>query len=442
MLKARSRQNILQRILAQPGFVVTLIVLAGIMFAPSQMADVSGIKSGSVSLFSSGKTIRLITVLFAGFVAMFFASRSSSRTMTAMISGNNLLLTLYALLATFTVIFSHLMALTLFKSFELFVASLVAALIITTRAKEDPVIFYLKGLFWIYVLSTITALTETILVGPSHHKQLVGETPLLTTMMQSTFPPMVGNALGYLGALVGLFGIYLFDASDIKGKKRKIIAFAIFVCGSIVLFLSYTRSILVFFGVCMTFYFFINKKYLRVGIIVFTVVAALLTPPVQEKIYKHMQRGMSDQQISSLSGRTDFWTDIFSRDPLTLLVGKGFGTGTRLQDSGETFIAANAHNSIAEIMGNSGLLGLAVWLILIVRIGFQMLKIRRKLMMVRIREAIIFHRFMMAVYGLSVLRTFMNSSFVYVDYFLFLLIGMAVYAETYSRRPLNRFASQ
>lgn len=423
-------RNIFRYIKSNPAFGITLILFAGLMFSPNQLADIGGIKEAGSVFASSGKSLRLITVLVSALIAAAFVGMRGSSAIRPLFSGPPLLLTLYGLLAIATVVFSKLWAMTLFKGAEIVVASLICSLIIASRSNSHNPTLYLKGVFWVYVISVFTALLELVIVGSGGHKQLVQAGPLLSTMMESAYPPMVGNALGFLGALVGLFALYLYDSSK-NHLGAKLFAAVIFLAGFTVLFLSYTRSILVFFVLGVIIYYSLQRSFKKVTAIVLCCVVALAIPPVQERILEHMKRGSSDAQLQSLSGRTNFWSNVTSRNPMKIIVGEGFGTGARLKNydkSGEVFRAGNEHNSIAEILMSSGALGALLWLFLMAKIAISLRRRSTLLRSHQDRDMLRFHNFLVAVFVVSALRTLMNSSFVYLDYFLFILIGFAAYS--------------
>ena len=430
--------SIYSRIVNNYGLVVVIILFLGMMFGDSAHADLS-----SGDIFSTGKLSRLISVGLAGGLAIVFFSLRFSKGIKALFKGNLALLTAYGMLAFFTIVFSEIRMLTLFKSAEILIVVVVVALVLSERGREDASIFFVKVIFWVYVVSCVTALLETVIVGAEHHKTLVvGVTPLLSTMMQSTYPPMSGNGLGYLGALASMFGIYLYDSDDIKIKTiRRFVAVIVVLVGFSVLFLSYTRSILAFYLLGVIVLFVLEKRWLRVVAMLGSMVSALAMPQVQEKIVDHLRRGSSDEQLASLSGRTDFWADIFSRDPLQLLVGEGFAAGSRMAYFRDGNLI-NAHNSIAEIVVNVGVIGAVIWLMLMLRIGFNLLKIRRRLKRARAWSLGHFHNFMMVIYMITMLRTLMNSSLVYLDYFFFMVAAFAVYTEAFLLyRPKNMMSA-
>lgn len=435
-----SIRHIYKAISGNHALVVSIILFIGLVFA-SGSADVAGLKTGQTGL-STGKIYRVITVGLAAVMAIFYIVQKGDKGINELFKGSLLLLFIYTLLAFFTVVFSQLKSMTLFKSFEFSIICIIGALVLAEYNRSSTVKTFIHGIFIIYIISCISALLETIIFGNAHNRMLVvGETPLLSAMMHSSYPPMVGNALGFLGALAAMYCIYLFDRTKITFTS-KTIALTLFFISVTVLFLSYTRSAMVFFIISLLIYFLFEKRYGRFFAILFIGISLLAVPSIQNKVIAHMKRGATDEQLASFSGRTEFWENVFSRDPAQLLVGEGFATGTLFQNYGkqggtQIYEVRNAHNSIAEIVMSSGFLGLSVWLLLLLRIFRQLLFIRRHLKYQKNQELIHFNNFIFSVFILSALRTNSNSSFVYMDYFIFTLLVLIVYTESMKRDIIN-----
>ncbi|MDH5570222.1 MAG: O-antigen ligase family protein [Gammaproteobacteria bacterium] len=427
--------KIAKQIIKNPSVLATVLIVLGIVFSPGSV-DVGGLKTGATDIASSGKLWRIATVLLAA--AIIFMSLVKRGGLGLLLKGNFSYITIYGLLGISTVAFSQLKMMTVFKGFEILVACMIGVAVYMSKDRISSANTYIRAVFWIYVISVGSALAELAVFGTAGHKELVGETPLLSSMMETSYPPMVGNALGYLGALVAFFGVYYFDNAVRNKDSSKLLGSIIFIAGVTVLFLSYTRSVLLFFVLALMFYFYLEKKIKRIIVILFLGASIFALPGVHDKVLDHLRRGSTDQQLESMSGRTDFWVNIFSRNMLNLIVGEGFATGHLFQDYSESSmfgskiaVVRNAHNSIAEITISSGFIGVTVWLLLLFRIFRQLLKIRYELKRNKSYDQLLFHHMIMAVFVLSCMRSLMNNTFVYLTYFYFLLIALAAYGECY-----------
>lgn len=425
-------KNMYKPLLSNPALGLSVLVIVGLYFAGGS-TDVLALKTGAESIFSSNKVIRVITVSIAGLGAFILLNIRQGASIAVLTRGNLLFLTMLGIWAVFTVFFSPMKSMTLFKGAEILTACMIAGLIVCSFNRSAKINGFIIGIFWVYVFSTFSALLELAIVGTAGNKELVGVTPLLSTMMQSRYPPMVGNGLGFLGALTSLFGLYLFDGLSKRKVVKKLLAVVIIFGGSTVLFLSYTRSILVFFIVAVLFYSILEKRFGRVFLLVGVIVGMLIVGSVREAMTDHMRRGATDQQIVSLSGRLAFWGQIFSQDTIRLISGGGFATGTLFQNyenlNKKVFAYGNAHNSIAELVGNAGLIGAFLWLLIVIRIPFQLIRARRRCSGETRRSLLHFNSFISSVFLLSVSRSLMNSTFVYLDYFYFIFLGLIVYGQ-------------
>ena len=436
------RIGLMKQQFKSPALLLSIIILIGFIVSPG-VSDVAGLKQGTLSIAQTGKIYRIATVLLVAMAAFLFAAEK--KCLGFIVRGNLVILLVYFLLALLSVVFSELKMMTLYKSFEIFVVLLVGTTVYSHIDRQKEARRFISGLFWFYVLTIGLVWIQFFILGPQGQFQLRYETPFLRFMLGSKYPGMVGNALGFLGALVTLFGLYLMDYPTPTSPKNKLIGLSVFIFSFPIVILSYTRSILVFLIFVIMIYFLINKKFMILFLTIIILTVSLLMPHTREKIVEHMKRGASDEKIYSLSGRINFWNHVLERDTLQLMLGEGFGTGTLFQNYSDSnlrkqkiFTARNAHNSIFEIIMSSGFIGASVWLFLMLRILWQLIfyyiKFRGKIGDDELR----FHKFVIAVFILSFMRSMMNSTFVYLDYFLFILVAIAVYCDTLSNR-MNEF---
>ena len=180
---------------SNPAIWISLIIFSGLMFSPAGGADFSQIRSGDSGIMPSSKIFRVATVLLAGLCALLIVGNRGQRALLKLFRGNVLLLFLYALIALSTVVFSAVPSITVYKAGELIVFVLIAGVVVSERHPGESAVVFLKAMFIVYCLSVASSLLELGIVGTGGSKQLVGETPLLSTMMASTYPPLVGNGL-------------------------------------------------------------------------------------------------------------------------------------------------------------------------------------------------------------------------------------------------------
>lgn len=436
LLMMRSKH--LREVLAMPAVWLTAIILFGFIIAPGAM-DVEGVRSGSLGFADTGKMARVATVLIAAVMSMFVIVRANA--LRYLFTGNVGILTAYAVFAIISVAFSELKTMTLFKSVEILVGCMIAATLYAHKNRFDSNKNYLTWLFWVYFLTIVGVYVQFGIFGAEGQRQVVGETPLIGFSLVSRYPGMRSNALGYLGAIVTLFGVHVAMTREEGGRRRRILGTLLAVLGFGVVFLSYTRSALAFLVLALLIYLVFRKKYLAVIIGVLMMIVSMAIPDVRTKLVDHLRRGMSETQIETLSGRTTMWERVLERDALTLMVGTGFATGALFQDyadnpfhRGRILEQRNVHNSVFEVIMSIGIMGAALWLWLMSRIFMQLMQHRARTGNRAPPAERIWHMLLIAMFVLSFLRSMMNSTFVYMDYFYPVLLGYAVYADSLKAR--------
>ncbi len=430
----------ISELIKTPAFWITLILFSGFIFAQGEV-DVNSMQSTGGSLDAGGKLIRVVTAVLAG--AFAFLSLFRSNNLSSTFRGNLGIVFIFICLAYFSVVFSELKTLTIYKSSELVVMLFIAT---TLYGRSQPFAEskrYLTGLFWVYFITAIGVLLQLAYYGPGEYKQ-IHSTPFISLMLSSKNPPLAANSVGLLGALVAMFGMYQFYKCESKKKRCYMIGTVIGMFGLVTLVLSYTRSALVLFIFASTVFLYFNRKFVLLMIAGFCIVALLAVGSMKELMESHMRRGDSDQNIATLSSRAVLWDHILRKDSLRLVIGEGYATGTLFQDfreegSGKAFKIRNAHNSILEIINSTGIIGAFVWITLIARINLQLLQHLLRIRRVVSKDEYIFHLFISCVFVLVSLRSFMNSTFVYLDYFLPLLFAISVYSDALKSRRNELF---
>lgn len=409
---------------------MVFIILLGFIIGAGNI-DAVGLKEGDVAVSESGKLIRAISVLFVGILALFLMVNTNA--FKYLVKGTNAWLFVFFLLCLASTIFSPLKTLTLFKSFEILVVLLILSLHYVSKDTFETSKKYIIALMFFYTLTILGVYLQFAIFGSAGQRQLVGVTPLFGFMLISKFPAMVGNALGYLGAVVALFGVYLASTLNIAEKQRKTLGIIIFLLGTGVTFFSYTRSVMLFLYLAVFIYFVYKRKYVINVFMILMIILPLALPQVQEKIINHLKRGDSDEAISSLSGRTEMWSAVFDRRFIKIVIGGGYATGSKFMNYEKTkqlLLQANVHNGFLEVVMSVGLLGGIVWLGIMFRLMRQFYMFFKRARFKLTPKDKYFHLFMMALLFLSVARSLMNSTFVYLDYFYPLLMAFIVYGDS------------
>ena len=229
--------------LSIPSVWMVFIILLGFIIGAGS-TDVIGLKEGNIAVSDSGKIIRAVSVLIVGVIALLYVINTNG--FKYLFKGTNGWMFIFLCLCLASTIFSPLKSLTLFKSFEILVVVLIISLIYTSKDSYEASKKFTLALLVFYTITIIGVYLQFAIFGTEGQRQLVGVTPLFDFMLISKYPAMVGNALGYLGAVVALFGIYLATTLNEENKKRIILGGIIFLLGAGVTFFSYTRSVIFF----------------------------------------------------------------------------------------------------------------------------------------------------------------------------------------------------
>jgi len=418
---------------ARPVWLIFILFIGFVLGTGA--ADVSQLKQAGAGTIPAGKIIRVVSVALVGLFALLILARSGR--LSYVLKGNLILMFIFATVALASVASSDLRTMTIYKSAELFIIIMVAATIYTHKSPEEAARKYVIGLLWLYIFILIGVYGQLFLLGKEAFRQ-VSNTSFQSFMLSSYYPTMAGNSLGFMGAIATLFGAFIFFAKLTKrGKIEKAIGIFIILLSFGIVVMSYTRSILAILGLVGLIYLLYNRKYGWFFLCITLLITSLALPQVRNAIETHMLRGDSEQNLETLSSRTMLWKMALDKDLLPLIVGEGYATGTMFigYDTGSILGAKtqhirNAHNSVLEIINSTGIIGAIVWIGLMLRIFFQLLTQLKRYNYLMTANERYFHILMLTISLMSILRSMMNSTYVYLDLFMPLLLAMAVYADT------------
>ncbi len=418
-------------------FYLSLVIVLGFVFSPSA-SDYTEMKtSGQVEQF--GKLFRIITVFIAGYISFLYLCLT--RKIGHLLKGRLAFLFCYFCMAAASIVYSQYWQMTAFKSFEILTIVLLAATIYVTPNPEKVSLQYVHFIFFIYVIIALSVWAQFTIMGVEAQRHLVHATPYFNFMLTSLYPFMVGNAIGYLGALVCLFGLYLSDAHLYSHIHNKALGGGIALLGFVTTVFSYTRSVLLFLLCAIALYWFLcrkNKYFLFASISI--CVTVFLYPQIYQNLLVHLQRGDSLDALISMSGRTDLWENVLKEKTANLLLGQGFATGSLFKDfaqTGRTLHTVNVHNTLLEIINYIGFAGLTIWLCLMASIGKRLCLFYRQKKTFSRRPAAFFHNFIFSVFFLSLCRAMMNVTFARLDLFMFVLVAIMLYCDNLPSLPEN-----
>jgi len=217
---------------------LVFILFIGFVFAPGA-ADVDQLRQAGVGDIPAGKIIRVVSVAIVGILAVMILFRSGR--ISYMLKGNLALMTVFSAIAMASVASSPLKALTAYKSAELFVIIMVAATAYTHKVSGEAARKFIVGLLWLYMFTLLGAYAQLLILGKDAFHQ-ISNTTFQTFKLISFYPPIAANSLGFMGAIVTLFGAFVFFAKfSNRSAYIKAIGVLVIIASIGIVALSYTR---------------------------------------------------------------------------------------------------------------------------------------------------------------------------------------------------------
>lgn len=255
-----------------------------------------------------------------------------------------------------------------FKLFELSIMVMVTALGVMYFYMNKFKSNVFQFICWYYVFQTAI----TILGYFFDPTAIAAETGYgnYVTFLHCNYPPIHGNSIGEFGGITLLFTFVLLHYQQQNGRisrKSKIYLLIIGITGMSVLYLSSSRTCMIAFAVAFLFLFnnLFNTgtkiKMMMIGLCLALVFSnEIIDTTVRIMMKKQNEETMAkfdSAEDAIMSGRLSIWQTVLS-NPEKLILGNGFGVASSENEIG----AGNAHNSMVEILINSGVFALFFWI--------------------------------------------------------------------------------
>ncbi|WP_458774051.1 O-antigen ligase family protein [Desulforhopalus sp. 52FAK] len=411
------------------------IYLASIILLIGFISTSGAVNFNSVDVSSAGsglndRKVRVITVLASSYIS--FLSLCFSGKLGEIFRGKLGLLFCFFCMTLVSIIYSYYWQMTAFKCYELLAVIFLAA---TLYIGVNPVTGARNFLYFVFGTYTVIAVwiwIQFAIFGVESQRQLAHATPFFNFMLTSRYPLMVGNAVGFLGALVCLFGLYLYDVLKLQ-RYGNSLSLCIVSVGALTTIFSYTRSALIFLllSICLYQYLCQKNKFF-IYCCLATILTLIFQPTIFHDILLHLQRGDSLASLTSMSGRTDLWGDILNVRFSDLLLGRGYATGSLYKDyalTGSVLKTSNVHNTLLELISFVGLIGVLIWIGLIGTMFYSILSFYKVGSSLVRKPKCFLHNFVFAVLFLSFCRSMMNVTFARLDLFMFLFVSIILYCD-------------
>lgn len=261
------------------------------------------------------------------------------------------------------------------------------------------------------------------------------------TFLHCNYPPIHGNSIGEFGSVTIYLMICLYLTN--KQKRSRFLYLLTAMIGLSVLYLSSSRTCIISGVVGLIFLFFrVYKTSTRLKFIVVALcVGVYFSHEIINTTMSILMKKQNDETLSHanntadaiMSGRLSIWQNALD-NPYRLILGMGYGVASSDKDIG----AGNTHNSIVEILFNSGIFALFAWLFMWIQLfrRYHWLCIMRNYLPVDI----IWLHLAAAILIMNVIRSMGNISFVYLQMNVFAVVAsiiLIVYSTLFVKKQIK-----
>jgi O-antigen ligase len=248
-------------------------------------------------------------------------------------------------------------ALSLFKASSIVVAVMLSVMATAPLIKTRSPTLLFNAVYIYFSLIAFLAMIGGIL-HPNVTRMV--STGVFGFMLKG-WPALNPNSLSYVGAVVLVVSLHRLFAE--KHLRRKLLYIGVGATGAVALILSQGRTSLAsaFIAIVLMAYFIKEMRPFRYVILAFSVLMLLLFIVTGsaggwfEGVGEYLRRGADDQQLETLSGRTEAWAESWNLFLASPLLGYGFYA------TGKVLLAP--HNAYFAVLLNVGLLGFLPWVL-------------------------------------------------------------------------------
>ena len=313
---------------------------------------------GGTALEASGgiagteRILRLLVIIIIFFIALKSIAAKPQSFRNAGPSAKIMLL--FGLVAMTSSLYSFDAIITIWKSIELLTV-ILAGFAIAGRIKSIATL----NILMLIILFLVISAGLGALLTPQHafaNLQLSS-----SIVLRGTSPSINSNTLTQFAALLA---VMLFTLRLYKVREYKNISTLVLIGISITIMLLGHSRTSIFSGILaiiMVFYF--SKQ--RALLIIATGVGAIGFL-VSDFLVQYITRGQSTEVFTSMSGRTNFWTEVWSYVVESPYIGYGYYAAQR-----ELFYTSSIDNSYLEVLLGLGFIGLFVFVLHVVINGIM-----------------------------------------------------------------------
>lgn len=309
--------------------------------------------TGASSIDASAK-VQVASVFIAAFVAMMMAGKSFQA------SNFKLPFTMLFVFSVFGILtapISDVPMLSVFKAGSLAVAIFLAVMAVKALSdyKRPDLLFNIVYIYFVF-LSFLAVVGGAFLPELTHRPN----NGVFGYMLEG-FPSLNSNSLSYVAAVAFVVSVRrLFMKISLNRRMLYLGACSV---GFVTLIMAQGRTSIISSTLALLFMSLYIKDMRPLRMIMILLIFSVLAYSVVtgsagnwvDSLQQYMQRGVTEEQISTMSGRTDAWAyswQLFLESPVT---GYGFYA------AGKTLLAP--HNAYFTILLNGGIIGFIPWLV-------------------------------------------------------------------------------
>jgi len=326
--------------------------------------------------------VRLAFLLLGAISILIIGARHRYAFFSELTSGVLMIFSLFSLWGLASTSWSVFPTGTLYKSLEyctqLALLALTASLIHLAVRDPRKRPFALKRVFdfvWLLIYMLIASVVVGILVWPEYAIR-EGERDaegLLGFSIQGVLPAISSNAVGQLGAIIGIVALVRL----LYGSGSRVLYGSILAISLPIMVLTQSRSPILAFLVAVVIILLATRRFVLLAL-TGALFSALLFTQQGQLIYEFMRRGQSESSLTSLTGRVDYWKvslDAVGERPFG---GYGAYSGGRyvlssvLGDQGPSTV----HSLWVEVMLDTGVPGLILLTLGVGATWYWLLKLR------------------------------------------------------------------
>jgi len=275
---------------------------------------------------------------------------------------------------------------TLYKASEycamLVLFALAISLINSAIRNPKDRFFALKSVFdfnWFLVFALIASVYAGMLIFPEQAfgHQDVTENGVLSFSLQGVIPGLANNAVGQLGALMGIIAV----ARLLQRPGAWLFWVPVLAVSLLTMVLAESRSPIVAFFVAVAILMAASRRFwLLIPSGAF--LGAALFWQYGELAYDFMRRGQSDENLANLTGRVGYWQVSLEALRERLFEGYGANAGGRhvLQDALAEKGASTVHSTWVEVLLDTGAVGATLFAAGLIATWFLLFRYRSRAM--------------------------------------------------------------